>query len=245
MSLDRPTIKRRAKEIIAGSKPRVLVVGMVFLLLSVLVEYLGQRVLSVNISESEAMNYMNYVAEGNYEYALRYVDSMTPPMSAYAIDALLRLTMSVVRAGFLIFLLNTVRGNNPAFGNLLDGFGFFPKVIALTILRALLVFLWSLLLFVPGVIAHYRYSQAMYLLVDDPTKSPLQCLRESRQLMDGHKGELFELDLSFLGWYLLGAFPTLGYAVQLWSMPFIATTKTLYYERLIAGRAAVPDAASE
>ena len=245
MTLDRPTIKRHAKEIIAGSKPRVLVVGMVFLLLSVLVEYLGQRVLSVNISESEAMNYMNYVAEGNYEYALRYVDSMTPPLSAYFIDALLRVTMSVVRAGFLVFLLNTVRGSNPAFGNLLDGFGFFPKVIGLTILRALLIFLWSLLLFVPGVIAHYRYSQAMYLLADDPTKSPVQCLRESRLLMDGHKGELFELDLSFLGWYLLGAFPTLGYAVQLWSMPYIATTKTLYYERLIAARAAASETASQ
>ena len=244
MSLDRPGIKQRAKELIASSRPRVLTVGMVFLLLSIVVELLGQRVLSVNVSESEAMNYMNYVAEGNYDYALAYLDGMTPPTSAYLIYILLTLTMCVVRAGFLIFLLNTVRGNSPAFGNLLDAFGFFPKVIVLYILEALLVFLWSLLLFFPGVIAHYRYSQAIYLLIDDPTKSPIRCLRESRLLMQGHKAELFELDLSFIGWYLLAAFPTLGYAVQFWSTPYIAMTKTLYYERLI-GMSAAQAAASE
>ena len=128
----------------------------------------------------------------------------------------------MIRAGFLLFLLNTVRSHAPAFGNLLDGFGFFPKVVLLVVLEGALI------------IAYYRYSQAMYLLVDDPKKSPIQCLRESRLLMQGHKGELFGLDLSFLGWYLLGAFPVLGYAVQLWSRPYIATTKTLYYEHLLA-----------
>ena len=135
MSLDRPTIKRRAKEIIAGSKPRVLLVAMVYLLLSVTMQLLGQRVLMVNVSESEAMNYMNYVSEGNYEYALQYLDGMTPPRGALLIYVLLSLTVFVVWAGFLIFLLNTVRGNAPVFANLLDAFGFFPKVIVLHILE--------------------------------------------------------------------------------------------------------------
>ena len=232
MSLDRPTIKQRAKEIIAASNPRVITVGMLYLLLTVLVEWLGQRVLSVNVSESEAMNYLKYYAEGNYEYALQYLDGMMPPVSANVIHALLTLTMLVVRAGFLVFLLNTVRATSPALGNLLDGFGFFPKVIVLNLLEAVLIFLWSLLLVVPGVIAHYRYSQAIYLLIDDPTKSPVRCLRESRQMMAGHKMELFELDLSFIGWYLLSIFPALGYAVRIWTTPYIGTTKTLYFEYL-------------
>ena len=188
----------------------------------------------MNVSESEAMNYLKYYAEGNYEYALQYLDGMMPPVSANVIHALLTLTMWVVRAGFLVFLLNTVRANAPALGNLLDGFGFFPKVIALNLLEAVLIFLWSLLLIVPGVIAHYRYSQAIYLLIDDPTKSPVQCLRESGRMMDGHKMELFELDLSFIGWYLLSIFPALGYAVRIWTTPYIGTTKTLYFESLLA-----------
>ena len=233
MALDRLTIKQKAKEVIAASNPRVITVGMLYLLLTVLVAWLGQRVLSVNVSESEAMNYLKYYYEGNYEYALQYLDGMMPPVSANVIHALLTVTMWVVHAGFLVFLLNTVRRHSPAVGNLLDGFGFFPKVIVLNLLEAVLVFLWSLLLFVPGVVAHYSYSQAMYLLIDDPTKSPVQCLRESRRMMDGHKMELFELDLSFLGWYLLSLFPALGYAVRIWTTPYIGTTKTLYFEYLL------------
>lgn len=244
MTLNRPFLKRRAKEVIANSNPRVLMVGMVYLLLSALVGWLGERVLMVNVSQSEAMNYMNYVYDGNYEYALQYLDGMIPPPGANLIHLLLTLTMQVVRAGFFLFLLNTVRCHAPAFGNLLDAFGFFPKVLAVVLLQGVLVLLWSLLLIVPGVVAAYRYSQALFLLLDDPTRSPIQCLRESRTMMQGHKAELFELDLSFFGWYLLGALPYIGYAVQLWSIPYIYTTKTLYFEYLL-GTAPAPDAAGE
>ena len=230
--MDRSLLKRRAREVISSSNPRVILVGLVYLLLCAVVELLSSNVLSVNISESEAMNYLNYFMNGNYDYALKYIDSMKPPASAYAINALLILVMSVVSAGFVLFLLNTIRGRSPSYGNLLDGFGFFFRIILINAFAALFIWLWSLLLIVPGVIAYYRYSQAIYILLDDPTKSPLRCLRESKELMRGHKGELFVLDLSFLGWYLLRIVPMLGFASRIWSVPYIATTKALFYERL-------------
>ena len=230
--MDRSLLKRRAREVISSSNPRVILVGLVHLLLCAVVELLSSNVLSVNISESEAMNYLSYAANGNYEYALQYAEQMQPPAAAYAINALLILVMSVVSAGFVLFLLNTIRGRSPSYGNLLDGFGFFFKIILINALAALFIWLWSLLLIVPGVIAYYRYSQAIYILLDDPTKSPLRCLRESKELMRGHKGELFVLDLSFLGWYLLRIVPMLGFASRIWSVPYIATTKALFYERL-------------
>ena len=230
--MDRSLLKRRAREVISSSNPRVILVGLVYLLLCAVVELLSSNVLSVNISESEAMNYLNYFMNGNYDYALKYIDSMKPPASAYAINALLILVMSVVSAGFVLFLLNTIRGRAAGYGNLLDGFGCFFKIILLNLFAALFIWLWSLLLIVPGVIAYYRYSQAIYILLDDPTKSPLRCLRESKELMRGHKGELFVLDLSFLGWYLLRIVPMLGFASRIWSVPYIATTKALFYERL-------------
>ena len=97
----------------------------------------------------------------------------------------------------------------------------------------MLIGLWSLLLIVPGVIAAYRYSQALYILLDDPAKSPIQCLRESKGMMVGHKQELFMLDLSLLGWYLLGMIPYIGYAAQVWTIPYTSMVKTLYYEKLL------------
>ena len=232
MPLDRTALKSRAREVIATSNPRVISVGLVYLLIGVVLSTLGARVMSVNISESEAMNYFNYAMNGNYDYALRYAETMTPPPTAYAINALLMYISAVIGAGFTIFLLNTLRNRQPCFENLLDGCGIWWKVLVLNFLQSLLVGLWSLLLFVPGVVAHYRYSQALYILIDDPAKSPLRCLRESKAMMKGHKSELFMLDLSFLGWYLLGMIPYLGYAVEVWSVPYIGMTKALYYETL-------------
>ena len=233
MPLDRSALKARAKEVIATSNPRVVTVGVVFLVISIVLSALGSRVMSVNISQSEAMNYMRYAADGNYEYALKYAETMQPPAAAYAINLLLSLLSGVVEVGFLIFLLNTLRNRQPCYGNLLDGFSFWWKIILLNLLRGLTVGFLSLLFAVPGIIAHYRYSQAMYILIDDPTKSPVQCLRESAVLMKGRKRELFRLDLSLLGWYFLGLIPYVGYGVQVWSVPYIGMVKALYYEQLM------------
>ncbi len=234
MSLNRPAMKRRAAEIMAASNPRVIVVGLIYLALAAVMETLASRAMSVNISESGAANYLHYAMEGNYDYAFKYLEGMQPPLSAYGINLMLTVVMSVVTAGFLIFLLHTVRQTGKAaYANLLDGFGSFFRIVVLNFLMAMFIFFWSLLLFVPGVIAAFRYSQAIYILLDNPDKSPLQCIRESSDMMRGHKAELFWLDMSFLGWYILGMFPIFGFAVRIWSTPYISTTKTLFYERLL------------
>lgn len=233
MPLDRSSIKARAREVIATSNPRVITVGLVYLLTSLVLSTLGSRVMSVNISESEAANYMRYALDGNYDYALRYARSMQPPATAYLINLMLMLLTGIVGAGFILFLLNTLRNRKPAFGNLLDGFGIWYKIILLNVFEGLVVGLGAMLLVVPGLIAHYGYAQAIYILLDDPGKSPLQCMRESRKLMAGHKMELFKLDLSMLGWYLLGALPYFGYAARIWTVPYIGMIKALYYEQLL------------
>ncbi|MBQ2960327.1 MAG: DUF975 family protein [Oscillospiraceae bacterium] len=233
MTLDRPALKRRAKETIATSKPSVVAVGVVYLMLGIIINMLSARLMGLNISQSEITNYMTYFSEGNYDAALQYIDRMQPSGGAHAIDLLLTIVRSVVEAGFIIFLLNTIRATQPCFGNLLDGFGFFFKIIVLNFLMALFIILWSFLLFVPGIIAALSYSQAIYILVDDPTKSAMQCLRESKALMRGHKWELFKLQFSFFGWALLASLPTVGYAVQVWTIPYTSMTYALYYEKLV------------
>jgi len=232
MTLDRPALKRRAKEIISTSRPSVISVGVVYLILGIVITSLSARLMGLNISQSEVTNYMTYFSEGNYDAALQYVDRMQPPGGAHLIDLLLTIVRSVVEVGFIIFLLNTIRSAQPCFGNLLDGFGFIVKIIFLNFLMALFIALWSLLLVIPGIIAAYRYSQAIYILADDPTKPVMQCLRESKAMMVGHKFELFKLQLSFFGWSLLASLPYIGYAVQVWTLPYISMTYALYYERL-------------
>lgn len=232
MSLNRAALKSDAKIVIKSSNPSVISVSLLYLVLTVIVGMLSSRVLYGGISEAALTQYYDFVAEGNYDRALALLSSYMPGTAAKLIDLVLTVVSYIVGAGYILFLLNTIRRNAPCVGNLLDGFGFAFKIILLNILEGLFIGLWSLLLVVPGIIAAYRYSMAIYILVDDPTKSPLQCISESKQLMTGHKMELFVLDLSFIGWNILSAFPVIGYAVKVWTLPYINTVKALYYDRL-------------
>lgn len=77
------------------------------------------------------------------------------------------------------------------------------KSFLVPLLQELFVFLWSLLFVIPGVIMAYAYSMAIYVANDNPELSAMDAIRKSRELMDGHKWDLFVLDLSFIGWIFL------------------------------------------
>lgn len=93
--------------------------------------------------------------------------------------------------------------------NVADVFRGFPEdfggTLLLGLLSSLFTFLWGLLLVVPGIVKAYSYSQAFFVKVDRPEYDWRACMDESIRLMDGHKMDLFILDLSFLGWYIVGA----------------------------------------
>lgn len=69
----------------------------------------------------------------------------------------------------------------------------------------LFVFLWSLLLIIPGIVKSLQYVLVPYLLSDNPDLPGSRAREISRMMTDGEKGAIFVLGLSFLGWFLLGA----------------------------------------
>lgn len=80
------------------------------------------------------------------------------------------------------------------------------KGIVLTMLwRGFLNFLWFLLLIIPGIIKAYAYRMVPYILADNPNIGYKRAVELSVQMTDGEKFNIFVFDLSFLGWYLLGA----------------------------------------
>lgn len=206
--------------------------GLIFVAVSALLGVLSNSVLGVNISYDEAQQYMNYYLRGDLEALVRLSEDMTPPASAYLLNLLIRAAAYLFGAGFLIFILNTVKKTGAVYGNLLDGFSLAGKLLLLALLKWLFISLWSLLLVVPGIIAAYRYRMAVYLLLDHPEMGVMDCIRTSKQMMQGHKGELFALDLSFIGWWLLTLIPYIGYAARVWAEPFLNTTYVLYYMAL-------------
>ena len=134
--------------------------------------------------------------------------------------------------GAAFVILKLVRlGQKIAFKELFLGFTQdIGQNILLGLLSSLFVALWSLLLIVPGIVKAYSYSMIYFIKADHPEYDWRTCLHASQELTYGHKMELFVLDLSFIGWYLVGAL-CLGVGT-LWVQPYHETAKALYYEQL-------------
>ena len=232
MIIDRTAAKLQAKQLIRESQPSMLTAALLYTLLTALIGWLSLRLTGVDTNTMNEM--LRLASEGNSEAVMEMMTRATPSAGASLIDSLLRLAMAVVGVGFSLFVMNSVRRSQPAIGNLLDGFGMFPRVLFLIILQIVLIFLWSLLLVIPGIIAAYRYSFAVYVMIDHPEMSAMDCLRESKRLTNGYKGQLFLLDLSFILWFLLTMIPVVGYIAQVYVTPYMESARVLYYEQIRA-----------
>ncbi len=126
--------------------------------------------------------------------------------------------------------LNLTRGYEPDVNVLFSGFQRFTDTLVLTILMRIFIFLWSLLLFVPGVIKAISYSQAYYILAEHPEMSGKEALDASIEMMDGHKMDYFVLLLSFIPWLLLCTI-TCGLAV-LYVYPYMDATLVNFYRTI-------------
>lgn len=106
----------------------------------------------------------------------------------------------------------------------------YVRSLIVYLLQSVFVFLYFLLLIIPGIIKSYGYSLTFYLLHKDPNIKQMDVLKKSEEMMKGYKSELFMLDLSYLGWYILGLF-TFG-ILWLWVVPKHQTARMLYLDEI-------------
>ncbi len=229
--MNRTQLKRRARLSYIDT-PRLYWTTAVYLLLILLLNYVGTKINSIVVTWMETAIEIFKVG-GLPPLATRR------ELAATLFTFVLNIMIVIVDVGFMSFTLNISRHRPTSMVDLADGFSVTFKVFALAFLQGLFVTLWSILFIIPGIVASYRYRQAYYILLDDPSKGPLQCLRESKQLMKGHKWELFVLDLSFLGWSLLIALS--AGILGIWIRPYIDTTYAMYYNMLLWPDGIFPD----
>jgi len=148
--------------------------------------------------------------------------------------------------GLYLYYLNLVREEAGDFNLLFKAFSFsgknlglFGKTLGVYLLMSLYVFLWTLLLIIPGIIAAYSYRMVFYLLIDDPELGVSEALRKSKEMMYGYKTKLFCLDLSFIGWSML-CILTFGIGL-LWLYPYMLTSQTIFYEELLKEKGLVQE----
>ena len=109
--------------------------------------------------------------------------------------------------GIATYFLKVFRGENAKASSLTDAFHYITRAASLYVIQMLIIYLWTMLFVVPGIIAAYKYSQAFFLLADDPDKAPMECMIESKYLMNGNKLAQFRLDISFIGWAVIAVLP--------------------------------------
>ncbi|HTB52529.1 MAG TPA: DUF975 family protein [Ferruginibacter sp.] len=130
-----------------------------------------------------------------------------------------------------IFFLNLVDYKELSINQLFDGFKFhFLRSCIAYFLMIIFIALLLLLLIVPGVIAMFAYSQTFYIMAEDPEIQPMDALKKSKEMMNGHKMELFLMSLAILGLLILGIL-TLCIA-WFWIIPFAYTCNANFYRKL-------------
>lgn len=220
--MNRKQIKAQSKTLIKTADPKPVLMAIIFIFVSALLSYLSYKLVgSYRMEMQSILSQGDVLDESRVMYLL---EKAAPSPAAVLLNIAIEIVSIVLGAGFAIFCLNTVRARQSSYWNLFDGFGMFWRVIWLSILQAIFVFLWSLLFVIPGIIAAYRYRMSLYLLLEHPEMDPLACINESKRIMKGHKWELFCFDLSFIGWLMLVALAvSLGITLAEYMSPSFAT----------------------
>ena len=138
----------------------------------------------------------------------------------------------IMAMGMTMVYLGVSNNQEPKVEGVFGGFNIFGKAWFLSFLMELFIMLWAMLFVIPGIIKGYSYSMAPYILADNPTMTAREALNESKRITNGAKMDLFILELSFIGWALLGVV-TFGLAL-IYVVPYMAATRANVYQSLKA-----------
>lgn len=223
--LDNKVIKSNARDFIRGRLwmfwSVLLVVGIIESLANSLPQWIFGDRLS-NLSDIIAGNPDNIPKEISSSIFGWY----------YVLNVLITIVLIPLNIGVAQNVLAWSRGEDVNKWKVLFG-GFnsakiFFKQVGVVVLNTILCALWAILLIVPGIIKGLAYSMYPYVLRDEPDLSVWQTLKKSEAIMKGYKGKLFLMYLSFVGWFILGAF-TFG-ILYIWLTPYVMTSTVKFYD---------------
>ena len=147
---------------------------------------------------------------------------------------IIQIVLLPIAWGFEIMFLRNIRKEEKELdlGEMFEGFKDYARILLTNLLRAVYTLLWMLLLIIPGFIKAYSYSMTNYILKDDPDLKYNSAIEKSMAMMEGHKMDLFLLDLSMIGWAILSVI-TCGIGF-LFLTPYNMTAHAHFYEDLKA-----------
>lgn len=143
----------------------------------------------------------------------------------------LNILIGPLSVGIASVHLDLVEGNgNIRIRNFFKGFDDFFDNFQIGLMYMLHTFLWTCVFIIPGIYVAYTYAMVFYVKHDNPDFRWQQCVDESERLMEGNRWRYFKLQLSFIGWMLVGAL-TCGIGT-LWVMSYQQVSSAVFYEQL-------------
>ena len=228
-------LKSGARALMKENAPKLFFVSMVFIAVSTVMAEFQFRLPGTS---SAVEQFLERVTEGEF-IGLGMIYSNFRP-SGVALAAVLWLIRPVVDVGYISYCMKVNHRQDSDYRDLLDGFLFFSKILIISVITTFLVLLGTLFFIFPGVIMHYMFRQAYYILLDSPDKGIFTCISESRRLMAGNKLDLFLLDLSFFGWHILNYLvviysptPFTFPLILIWLAPYEGLARAAYFDKLI------------
>lgn len=220
--MDRAAIKAQARQLNKGNTLNLFLV--------VFVVWFVSGGINMFISFRNMYSMTQDILNDGYGYA-----SFGFGGSLLGILSIVMIPVGVALSGYFV---KFIRGQRASAGEGIgycfkNGFGHFGRYFSATFVTGLMIFLWALIPFVGwvfAIIAYYRYYFVAQIVHDNPELTGGQARELSRKMTDGVKGELFVMELSFLGWIILTSF-TFG-ILYIYVGPYMETTKALYYENL-------------
>lgn len=140
-----------------------------------------------------------------------------------------------VLVGYLIevggqkYFLNASEGES-TLNHITFGFtsGKWLNIVRTMFLRSVFTYLWAMLLLIPGIVKYYSYRMVPYILAENPDVDSFEAIAISKEMTRGHKMNMFVMDLSFIGWFILGSL-LFGFGFVLVMPYYNATFAELYY----------------
>ncbi len=197
-------LRALGRNALAGKWQSAIIAVIVYTLCVQLPPAILNTLFGIDMGELYSMNmgYSYNVGVDSYSTVYNSMPAYSPLSGIYSL-----LVTGAMDLGLTLFFLAMFRRQIVGIGDVFLGFERYGKALGLFLFQGLFIVLWSLLFIVPGIIAAIRYSQAFFILADDPNKGIRQCMDESKMMMRGNKAKYFCLSLSFIGWGILASIP--------------------------------------
>lgn len=211
--MNRKELKRMAKDNLQGKYAEAIKLYLIYFLITFGINFIIG--FGIGFYAGITGTYIN-------DFAMNIIDIITVIIS-FIIEGLFTF-------GMTSFYLKISRNEEVSYRELFSKKHLFWPYIAISIITSIFVLLWSFLFIIPGIIASIAYSLVYLIKLDNEELSTLEVIKESKKLMNGHKWEYFVLNLSFIGWILLGLL-TFG-ILYFWLIPYMSVTQANFYNYL-------------